>query len=414
MKKILKDGTEKTFESRKASKIRLNPVMRKHWLGLLVFLLVPTVYWMGLLFQKYPALYEQLGAGNGLRFWISRLTGLVPFSLGELVVIGHVIFVPIFVILLIVKMIKGGALKWIYHIAVYLALLYIGFMVLWGFNYSRMSIGDMMGLQVRPYAKEELYELTKSLIRSANALRAEIPENATGVMTIPGGYSAVFEEAQAGYDAIDSDIPQLSGAYGRPKPVALSQWMLYTNITGVFFPYTAEANVNVAVPDLLLPATTLHEMAHQRGFAPEDEANFIAYLTARTHPDPIFRYSGTMLALIHAYNALAAQDSASAAELEALFSEGLRRDLDAQNQFWKAYKGKASETAEQVNDAYLKSNHQVDGTKSYGRMVDWLIADYLANGNTSASIASVYNQSQCPVFLPLQSANTVESEVVAQ
>jgi hypothetical protein len=285
--------------------------------------------------------------------------------------------VPILIAFFVVKLWRGGALRMLYRITVYAAALYIAFMMLWGFNYSRMSIGNLIGLEVRPYTVEELYDVTMSLAESANTLRENILEDSDGIMTISGGYRTVFEDAPAGYDAISVEIPALAGVYGNAKPIALSKQMLYTGITGVFFPYTAEANVNVAVPDLLLPATTLHEMAHQRGFAPEDEANFIAYLTARAHPDPTFQYSGTVLALIHVYNALAAQNSALAAEVSATFSDGLKRDLAAQSAFWADYQGKTRETAERVNDTYLKSNRQTDGTRSYGRMVDWVIADYL-------------------------------------
>ena len=34
------------------------------------------------------------------------------------------------------------------------------------------------------------------------------------------------------------------------------------------------------------------------------------------------------------------------------------------------------EIADKVNDAYLKANDQADGTKSYGRVVDLLLAEY--------------------------------------
>ncbi|MGI6316524.1 MAG: DUF3810 family protein [Christensenellales bacterium] len=36
------------------------------------------------------------------------------------------------------------------------------------------------------------------------------------------------------------------------------------------------------------------------------------------------------------------------------------------------------EKAEARNDTYLKANQQTDGTKSYGRMVDLLLAAYRA------------------------------------
>ena len=50
-------------------------------------------------------------------------------------------------------------------------------------------------------------------------------------------------------------------------------------------------------------------------------------------------------------------------------------DLYAHTIFWQKYEGPVAEKAEAVNDTYLKSNKQEDGVKSYGRMVDLLIAE---------------------------------------
>ena len=38
--------------------------------------------------------------------------------------------------------------------------------------------------------------------------------------------------------------------------------------------------------------------------------------------------------------------------------------------------GKVAEVSNKVNDTYLKVNKQEDGVKSYGRMVDLLLAQY--------------------------------------
>jgi hypothetical protein len=152
--------------------------------------------------------------------------------------------------------------------------------------------------------------------------------------------------------------------------------MSYTGITGVYFPFTGEANVNVSVPDSDIPATSCHEMAHQRGFAREDEANYIAYLTCKMHPDVDFQYSGTLLALIETTNALYNQDPSAFKELRSKYSDGLIRDLGAINEYWEHYEGPVNEVSNKINDAYLKANNQSDGVQSYGRMVDLLLAEY--------------------------------------
>ena len=85
--------------------------------------------------------------------------------------------------------------------------------------------------------------------------------------------------------------------------------MSWCNITGIFVPFTFEANVNVDVPDYSQPATMCHELSHLRGYMREDEANFIAYLACRNSENVEFQYSGAMLAFVYANNALYSADS---------------------------------------------------------------------------------------------------------
>ncbi|WP_198006328.1 DUF3810 domain-containing protein [Alkaliphilus oremlandii] len=311
---------------------------------------------------------------------VSKITGIFPFSLAEILYVGHLIAIPVVAAVFIYKLLKGGAFQFLYKVATYLCILYIVFMGMWGLNYSRMSVGTMLNLKVTTYSEEELYELTEALVEKANELRENIIENPEGVVTLKGGYRDVLTRADEGYKILGKSIGVFSGNYGKAKPILLSKPMLYTGITGMYFPFTSEANVNIATHDLLLPATVLHEIAHQRGFASEDEANYIAYLSASAHPDWDFKYSGTMLALIHSMKALSKQNAQLASELTRNYSEGLKRDIHNYNEFWKNYEGNVNKTADKVNDLYLKVNGKVEGTKSYGKMVDLLLAHFIKYG----------------------------------
>ena len=90
-----------------------------------------------------------------------------------------------------------------------------------------------------------------------------------------------------------------------------------------------------------------------------------------------------MLALIHTGNALYRQDAERYFELyRAHISPKVSMDLVANNEYWEQFEkpvvGETTvgEIADKVNDAYLKANAQEDGTKSYGRVVDLLLAEY--------------------------------------
>lgn len=372
-----RSGSQKSTDGQNRTEIVRTPHSGRFWvMNLMPFMLLLIVYGIRLSIPNNLSSFEITYATH-INKWtielLSMATGLFKFSLGELILYGHVAAGAGISVLLLVRIFKGGLLKSLFRIAQYVTILYVLFMFLWGFNYQRESVAGVMGFEVSKYTESELVTLTEKLIADANRLRAYQSEDSNGVMTISGGYQQIFARARDGYFELSKNYDVFSGLYGKPKPVLASEAMLYTGITGVYFPYTAEANVNIAVPDLLLPATTLHEMAHQRGFAPEDEANFIAYIAAMAHPDKDFQYSGTILALIHTMNALYSENADDAMKLRATYSEGVDRDVIAYSAFWKSYEGKANEVADTVNDTYLKSNQQENGVKSYGKMVDLLL-----------------------------------------
>ena len=144
-----------------------------------------------------------------------------------------------------------------------------------------------------------------------------------------------------------------------------------------------EANVNIDISPYSIGSTMCHELAHLRGFMREDEANYIAYRACMASDCIDLQYSGTMLALIHTGNALYRQNADTYFELyRAHVSAAVSADLIANNEYWDQFEKPVvgdttvGEIADKVNDAYLKANAQEDGTKSYGRVVDLLLAEY--------------------------------------
>lgn len=348
-------------------------------LKVFTILFVPVIFIINRIAKMYPQVIEKYYSTTFNKLIIQLLsvvTGIFPFSIAEILYLSLIITLAVMIILLLIKIKTGGFLKQLLNIGVYLSTLYVLFMLLWGFNYNRFSFDKIAGIKVEKSSKQELYNLCRDLIKRANALRENVDENSGKVMSIPGGYRSVFERADMGYEKASLKYPELGGRYGRPKRVLLSEKMSYTGITGMYMPYTGEANVNINVTDFTLPATVLHEMAHQRGFAREDEANYIAYLISTFHPDNDFKYSGVMLALIYSMNAMARKDINFYRELAANYSEGVKRDFIYDSRFWDKYRGKVEEVSNKVNNTYLKSNGQQDGVESYGRVVDLLLAEY--------------------------------------
>ena len=314
---------------------------------------------------------------------ICFLTGLLPFSLGELILYALVPAVLIGLAVWIVHMIRGRTgkvfLRGLVNLLCILGVVFFMFVFGCGANYYRSTYADCAGLEVVPGTDKELYGLCLSLTERANALREELSdcEGADGVFVLPYSDAELAERARAAMTSLGQETDLLRGYYSRPKPVLWSDGMSRLEITGVFFPFTVEANVNVEASDFTIGAAMCHELGHMAGFMREDEANYLAYLACRNSGDPVLDYSGTMLALVYCARALNESSPTLYSRVREAYSDGVRRDFAADAAWWKQYDDQpASEFGEKMNDTYLKANAQSEGTKSYGAMVDLLLAEY--------------------------------------
>lgn len=324
-------------------------------------------------------LYPYLSLG------INKVTSLVPFSLAEILVVLLPVCFLYYLIRCIVKIIRGKGfraavgLKYLINLICFASVVYFIFMITCGTNYSRYSFAQTSGLDVKPSSKAELIGLCNELTDDVNSLRKNVNTDSNSVMKLsePTIYDTA-KEAQAAYNKIGEDYPLLRAGYGAPKPVFNSRLMSYGNITGIFFPFTYEANVNVDIPNYSIPSTMCHELSHLRGYMREDEANFIGYLVCEKSGSADFQYSGKMLAFIYSTNALYDTDADAANQIFAKLSDGVRRDLAENSAYWKQFEGPVAQASNSINNTYLKANHQEEGIKSYGRMVDLLLAEYRA------------------------------------
>lgn len=255
--------------------------------------------------------------------------------------------------------------------------IYLAFLAVWGLNYQRLPFALVVGYPAPDTRTPELAALCAELVEDAKRMRAALAEDADGVLRIPGGVDAVLARASLGFEPIAGVHPAFAlRGYPAKRPRAPAVLSIL-RIAGVYFPFTGEAHVNVAMPAPELPFTACHELAHRRGIAREDEASFASWLACRAHPDAQFRYSGALNAATHALYALADVDKQRALDLlVALRAEpGVARDLDAVSEFWSGWKGPVGVMSHAVNDAYLVSQGEEEGVESYGRMVDLLLAE---------------------------------------
>ncbi len=319
---------------------------------------------------------------------ISTLTGWIPFSVAECSVLLLPAAVLFFVIRFVLHMIKNKEERFeccitaLMNIACTASVVFFVYVFGCGMNYHRASIAEYRGIAVRDSSKEELFALCKELAAQASVLREDlvIYEDEDGVLRLPMSNRELGILTKEAYENLAEELPILEGFYPAPKGILCSKAFSAMELTGIYTCWTMEANVNVDIPDYSRASTMAHELAHLHGFIREDEANFLSYLACKSSDSSLVNYSGTLLALIYAGNALAGQDMELYGELWSGYHEGIVRDFRDNSAYWEQYKDTViSETTDKVNDAYLKANDQEDGVKSYGRVVDLLLAEYRKN-----------------------------------
>ena len=154
--------------------------------------------------------------------------------------------------------------------------------------------------------------------------------------------------------------------------------------TGMYFPFTGEANVNVDAPACLIPVTIAHEMSHQRMISSELEANFVGIAACVTSNDVAFQYSGYLLGLLQLCNALYPVDAQAWQDIVyQTFTPELATDWQDNNTYWAALESPVEDVAGNAYDSFLKGNGQELGMRSYGACVDLLVAYFGTAAETS-------------------------------
>lgn len=320
---------------------------------------------------------------------LGSIFGIFPFSVAEVSILLSPILVIALIAVFIVKVVKKPGSRVHTVITFFINCVIIGGVVYTfyvfgcGANYSRVPVAVQMELEVRDSSKEELKELLARLVEMTNELRdgeeSTLTEDEKGVYSLSVSTREMSKKIRDSYkDFKDIDMGlYFAGPNVGPKGVMLSYQMSKTEMTGLYTCWTMEANVNVDVPDYSIYSTMAHELSHLNGFIRENEANFLAFLVGLNSDDPEIRYSCFMESLVYTMNAYYGADPEHYFEVVAPMCNGVRRDLSANSEYWKQFEDTViSNTVENMNNSYLQGNQVESGTRSYGEMVDLLLAYY--------------------------------------
>ena len=317
----------------------------------------------------YPIAVESIG----------RVCGVIPFSVSEIGICILLIAFLITMIRTIVKSVYSHTLRvlpgWLSGVLLAIGILAFLYTACCGINYHRKSFSEEAGIVTYEYSADELKDICIWLTEEINVRAKEVERDENGLLELEAS------EREGGIEAMQrlaEEFPALEGYYPQPKALIISEILSYQGLTGIYLPFTVEANYNGDMPAYDKPFTVCHELSHLRGFMEEQEANFIAFLACISSERADFQYSGYLSGWVYCMNALYRADYESWQAVRGLLDEAAEPDLTANNEFWDRYEGTISETAERINDTYLKANGQADGVKSYNRMVDLIVA-YFGN-----------------------------------
>lgn len=327
--------------------------------------------------------------------WVNtygRLTGLFPFSVGEILLVLGVGCVVIFVLLLPVcgvakklrKFCRGYFVWFAWLVLIVCTIMTLNCTILYhASTFSQHYYGETKD----NYTIEELIAVRNMVVEKCNQLSKEMERDEQGTIL----YSEdIGEGAIKAMQKLGQTYDQLDGYYPHPKPLAASDFFSQQYIAGYYFPFSMEANYNQVMYIMNMPAAMCHELAHLRGYIYEDEANFISYLACVQSGDKLFEYAGYLSVLNYLdndfYDAVGGDIDAYLAQPVILPQVHIDNVFLTQ-EAWDEVEEDAvldTETVDQISDEFtdtvLVVNGVEDGILSYNRVVQLLLQYYEKEG----------------------------------
>lgn len=256
---------------------------------------------------------------------ISRVTGILPFNLGEIMMYLAIIMAAIVIVALMALLIAGAVRKLVavynkksigifykkfrHCVAVYMkvilamlvvtALIYTlnwfipfrgtGAQVVADMNMeatAENNAGDIS--DEREYTTEDLFNLRAILINNINSLAEQVDRDENSYIKQD---EDMYEEVVKAMEGLSDIYPILDGYYPKVKLAYCSDILDFMGIGGYTYPYTMEVAINKYTTYMDYGPLVAHEMAHHKGFYTERDANFISFLAGTNSDSRLLAYS---------------------------------------------------------------------------------------------------------------------------
>lgn len=351
--------------------------LMKSWSWILLIVLTILIKWA----SWYPDWVEN-NYTYGVYPYLTKLQrflfGWIPFSIGDLFY-GFLVLIVIlrtyrfFKVLFQKKLTRGYLVAALQQAIFFFLFVYVFFNLFWGLNYNRRGVSYQLGIEVKKYSLADLDTLT-------TAIQTRLNKYAEGSGEVQRDSfirkKDLFREGRLAFRHAEKKYPYLAYRPSSVKPSLFSYLGNYLGFQGYYNPFSGEAQVNTTIPRFLEPFVTSHEIAHQLGYAKENEANFVAFLACRDYPSPVFQYSLYFDMYNYAARELYRRDTALAAAFSKKLHPLVVKDIKEMRSFYRRYKNPVEPIITWSYGHFLKANNQPAGKETYNEVVAWLIAYY--------------------------------------
>jgi hypothetical protein len=300
---------------------------------------------------------------------LTPFSNVVPFAWFDVLTIGAGVTV-------LVLLVRATRVSWrtrrivplvvtLGHLATAAAVVYLVFLVVWGFNYRRVPMLVRLDTRTATPGPGDLLALGRTAVEELNALYAAA--HAGGWPVAPWRDERLRREF-AMVQRLLSDAPPAEP--GRLKASIYGPYFRWTSVDGMVNPFALEVIGN---PDLLpfeQPFVAAHEWAHLAGYADESEASFVGWLSC-IRADAPSAYSGWLFLY---WQLRASVGAADRAQLADMLAAGPAGDVDAIAERLRRGRRPRLQTASwRVYDQYLKTNRVEQGVASYSDVITLLL-----------------------------------------
>lgn len=297
---------------------------------------------------------------------LRRVTSWFPFSLGLVLIYllaGILLFLLVRNTLQIIRREKSFK-DTLLSLLAWASPVFFFYTLTWGLLYYRQPVSLLLQYDTSPATVEELKALCEDLVEQTNRTRSALTDSAVYSVNP----AVLLEKASATY------APFFKPRSPVVKMAAASPLLAFMGTSGIYTFWSGEANVNRVNTPTDLPAVALHEIAHQMGFASEDEASYIAWLAGKDHPDKLFQYSSRYNVVWRSLMRLRSVDSTYARTLYSRLDSAVYHDAEIDNARWAPYRNPLQKyVISPFYNIFLKANGREYGIMSYDGVVDLII-----------------------------------------